>query len=57
VPVVVSGPIDNLSYRPDLAHALESVAKNPGALLQKLTPGSSTPAPNVGGLLNNLLRR
>ena len=62
VPVVVTGPISNLSYRPDLTNALESVAKNP-ALLQKLVPGSSvTPAPgakppNPGALLNNLLRR
>jgi AsmA protein len=62
VPVVVTGPISNLSYRPDLTNALESVAKNP-ALLQKLVPGSpAAPAPgakppNHGALLNNLLRR
>jgi len=45
VPVIVSGPWDNLSYKPDLAGMLGNVAKDPGKALdavKKLIPGTSS---------------
>ncbi len=36
VPVLVSGPWHNLSYKPDLAGALEGLAKDPGKALENL---------------------
>jgi AsmA protein len=36
VPVLVSGPWDNLSYRPDLAGVLQGAAKAPGQLMDQL---------------------
>ncbi len=56
VPIIVSGPIGNLSYHPDLANALENMAKNPSAVLKQLAPKNASPS-GVGGLLNGLLRR
>lgn len=72
VPVVVEGPWDNLSYRPDLAGAIGTVAKDPGKALEsikgvlpgKLGAGGSAPAPDKPspvsdpvGTLKNLLGR
>lgn len=59
VPILVTGPIDNLSYRPDVANALENMVKNPGAVLPKGVPVNpkSVPGGAAGGLLNNLLKR
>jgi len=36
VPIAVTGPWDNLSYRPDLGAALQGAAKSPGAVLNQL---------------------
>ncbi len=36
VPVLVSGPWHNLSYKPDLAGAIEGLAKDPGKALESL---------------------
>jgi AsmA protein len=59
VPILVSGPINNLSYRPDVASALENMVKNPAGALQKVAPTApkSVPGGAAGSLLNNLLRR
>lgn len=57
VPVVVSGPWNNLSYHPDFAGALEGAAKTPGAALNalkslggKATGGDSSPTNMLKGL-------
>jgi AsmA protein len=45
VPVIVSGPWANLSYKPDLAGALGGLAKDPGKALESLKgmiPGKSS---------------
>lgn len=44
VPVIVSGPWDNLSYKPDLAGVIDGIAKDPKKALEglkKLIPGQS----------------
>jgi len=51
VPVVVDGPWDNLSYRPDLAGAVGSAAK--GKALEQLEKN----APGVGELGKRLFGR
>ena len=60
VPVIVTGPWDNLSYRPDLAGVLENVAKDPKKALDSLKnlvpgkgatdPGKSDPVDRLKGL-------
>jgi AsmA protein len=51
VPVIVSGPWDNLSYKPDLAGALGGLAKDPKKALDSLkglipgVPGTGTSDP------------
>jgi AsmA protein len=58
VPIELTGPINNISYHPDLAAALQDVAKNPGAVLKQLTPKPPAKSNNpVDGLLNGLIRR
>lgn len=60
VPVVISGPWDNLSYKPDLAGALGGLAKDPKKALDSLKglvpgvpgtgtsdPGKSAPTPAI----------
>ncbi len=64
VPVIVSGPWDNLSYKPDLAGALSGAAKGKAMeQLQKVLPGgknggtsggTSSPVPDVGGAIKGL---
>lgn len=42
VPVIVSGPWDNLSYKPDLAGVIDDIAKDPKKALEglkNLVPG------------------
>ncbi len=50
VPVIVSGPWDNLSYRPDLAGALQGTAKGlistPGAILNSVPGVNKVPGVN-----------
>jgi AsmA protein len=41
VPILVQGPLDNPSYRPDLSGALQQGLSNPGQLLNTLKGGSS----------------
>ena len=44
VPVIVSGPWDNISYKPDLAGAIGGIAKDPIKALESLKgllPGTS----------------
>ena len=36
MPVIIEGPWDDLSYRPDLSGALESALKNPEALKEQI---------------------
>jgi AsmA protein len=42
VPILVQGPLDNPSYRPDLGGALQQGLSNPGQLLNSLKGGSQT---------------
>ena len=50
VPIIVSGPWDNLSYRPDLAGALQGAAKGilnaPGAILNQVPGVNQLPGIN-----------
>ena len=57
VPVAITGPWDNLSYRPDLAGVAKSIAQDPGKLLDALkNKGSgSNSGSGAGGLLKGLL--
>jgi AsmA protein len=44
VPVIVSGPWDNISYKPDLAGLIDGIAKDPSKALdslKKLVPGGN----------------
>ena len=41
VPIKVTGPWHDISYRPDLAGALTDQIKDPGALLEKVPDGDS----------------
>ncbi len=65
VPVIVSGPWSNISYRPDLAGALGGLAKTPGKALEslkQLIPGQSgsgaetspSPLPDIENKLKGL---
>jgi AsmA protein len=58
VPILVTGPWDDLSYRPDLTGVLEGLTKTPGAALEKLAPlgkGAGGAAGAAGSFLKNLL--
>jgi AsmA protein len=68
VPVIVSGPWDNVSYKPDLAGAIGGLAKDPSKALkslEKLIPGKSgsggskpkLPIPDPEKLLKGLFGR
>lgn len=67
VPVIVSGPWSNLSYKPDLAGALGDIAKDPSKVLdgvKKLIPGksgsgagTSPSVPKPADVLKNLFGR
>jgi len=51
VPVIVSGPWNALSYRPDLSGAIGDIAKDPSRALEGLKnvlPGAGTPATGAG---------
>ncbi len=49
VPVAVTGPFDNLSYRPDLSgisrEQIQELTRNPGELLRGLLPGQQQQQP------------
>ncbi|HEX3973284.1 MAG TPA: AsmA family protein [Stellaceae bacterium] len=51
VPVDITGPWDNLSYRPDIAGIAKGLAKDPGKALDVLKGGGS----GAGSLLKGLL--
>lgn len=53
VPVIVSGPWDNLSYKPDLGGLIDGIAKDPSKALdglKKIIPGGSTSGGGVPDL-------
>jgi len=58
VPVLVSGPWDNLSYKPDLAGALEGAVQKPGAVLNQLrslgTSGAGAAGSGAGAAVDKL---
>ena len=60
VPVIVSGPWSNISYKPDLAGALGGLAKDPSKAidsLKQLIPGKSggsKPAIKIPDAVNQL---
>ena len=49
VPIKVTGPWHDISYRPDLAGALTDQIKDPGALLEKVPDGDSLKDATEGG--------
>ena len=54
VPVVVSGPWDNLSYKPDLAGVIDGIVKDPKKALEglkNLIPGQGGSGSGSGGAL------
>ncbi len=55
VPVDVTGPWDNLSYRPDLAGIAKGLAEDPGKALDLLKGGGSGAGSGAGNLLKGLL--
>jgi AsmA protein len=55
VPVDITGPWDNLSYRPDLAGIAKGLAQDPGKALDALKNGGSGTGSAAGGLLKGLL--
>ncbi|MGH7088959.1 MAG: AsmA family protein, partial [Stellaceae bacterium] len=59
VPVMVTGPWDDISYRPDLAGALKGVVKTPGNVLDQLRGlgGKAGTGSNPADLLKGLLGR
>lgn len=57
VPVDITGPWDNLSYRPDLAGLAEGIAKDPSKLLKGLKSGGTSAGSGASGLLKGLLGR
>jgi AsmA protein len=57
VPVDVTGPWDNLSYRPDLAGIAKGLAQDPGKALDLLKNGGSGAGSGAGSLLKGLLGR
>ena len=52
VAVVIAGPWDNLSYRPDLT---SGVAQGAGKLLQDVVPGTAGAASKAGAIPGNVL--
>ncbi len=54
VPVAITGPWDNLSYRPDLSGIAKSIAQDPGKLLDALTNKGS--GGNSGSGASSLLK-
>ncbi len=57
VPVVISGPWDRLSYRPDLSGAVKALARNPSKAMEKLKSlknlknlGGGITKPDKGGI-------
>ncbi len=66
VPVIVTGPWDKLSYRPDLEGLLKQAVKDPGAVMRTLksitgkgktgSSSSSSPVDTIRGLLKGLGR-
>jgi AsmA protein len=54
VPVKVTGPIDDPSYRPDLAGAVGDLIKTPGKALEGVTSGAEKGATGVGNTLKGL---
>jgi AsmA protein len=57
VPIIVTGPIDNLNYQPDLAGAVKNLpAAIPGAIgnLPRNLPGGIGRLPDPGGIMRNL---
>jgi AsmA protein len=55
VPVDITGPWDNLSYRPDLAGIAKGLAQDPGKALDALKGGGGSAGSAAGGLLKGLL--
>ncbi|HWE71847.1 MAG TPA: AsmA family protein [Stellaceae bacterium] len=55
VPVDITGPWDNLSYRPDLAGIAKGIAQDPGKALDVLKNGGGSAGSSAGGLLKGLL--
>lgn len=55
VPVDITGPWDNLSYRPDLAGIAKGLAQDPGKALDALKGGGSGAGGAAGNLLKGLL--
>ena len=55
VPVDITGPWDNLSYRPDLAGIAKGLAQDPGKALDVLKGGGSGAGGAAGNLLKGLL--
>jgi AsmA protein len=55
VPVDVTGPWDNLSYRPDLAGIAKGLAEDPSKALDLLKGGGSGAGSGAGNLLKGLL--
>jgi len=51
VPVLVTGPWDNLSYRPDVAGMAKDLAKDPGRALDAIKGGGSGAKDMLKGLL------
>lgn len=54
VPVIVSGPWDNLSYKPDLAGVIDGIAKDPKKALEgikKMIPGQGGAAGGSGSAI------
>lgn len=52
VPVIVSGPWSNLSYKPDLSGAIRGVVQDPSKAvqeLQRVLPGGKAPDAGAGG--------
>jgi AsmA protein len=57
VPIIVTGPIDNLNYQPDLAGAVKNLpGAIPGAIgnLPRNLPGGIGRLPDPGGIMRNL---
>jgi AsmA protein len=55
VPVDITGPWDNLSYRPDLAGIAKGLAQDPGKALDVLKNGGGSAGSSAGSLLKGLL--
>jgi AsmA protein len=55
VPVDITGPWDNLSYRPDLAGLAKGIIEDPNKLLDSVKKGGLGSGSNPGNLLKGLL--